>query len=79
MEGSKISADGGKGEDGTKYYTTPGGGGGGGTIIIISNTIKNNAVVSAAGGIAGERTWNRYQAAVDGEAGTITIKQLGAL
>lgn len=79
LEGSKISADGGKGEDGTKYYTTPGGGGGGGTIIIISNTIKNNAVVSAAGGIAGERTWNRYQAAADGEAGTITIKQLGAL
>lgn len=79
LEGSKISADGGKGEDGTKYYTSPGGGGGGGTIIIISNTIKNNAVVSAAGGIAGERTWNRYQAAVDGEAGTITIKQLGAL
>lgn len=79
LEGSKISADGGKGEDGTKYYTSPGGGGGGGTIIIISNTIKNNAVVSAAGGIAGERTWNPYQAAVDGEAGTITIKQLGAL
>ena len=79
LEGSKISADGGKGEDGTKYYTSPGGGGGGGTIIIISNTIKNNAVVSAAGGIAGERTWNRYQVAVDGEAGTITIKQLGAL
>lgn len=79
LEGSKISADGGKGEDGQNYYTAPGGGGGGGTIIIISNTIKNNAVVSAAGGIAGELTWNRYQAAVDGEAGTITIKQLGAL
>lgn len=79
LEGSKISADGGNGENGNRYYTAPGGGGGGGTIIIISNTIKNNAVVSAAGGIAGERTVNRYQAAVDGEAGTITIKQLGAL
>jgi len=75
LEGSKISADGGNGENGNRYYTTSGGGGGGGTIIIISNTIKNNAVVSAAGGIAG-RLWTP---AVDGEAGTITIKQLGAL
>lgn len=79
LEGSKISADGGNGENGQRYYTAPGGGGGGGTINIISITIKNSGAVSAAGGIAGELTWNRYQAAVDGEAGTITIKQLGAL
>lgn len=77
LEGSKISADGGKGEDGNYHYTAPGGGGGGGTINIISNTIKNSGAVSAAGGVAG--TWNRQTAAVDGEAGTITIKQLGAL
>ncbi len=79
LEGSKISADGGKGEDGFSHYTAPGGGGGGGTINIISNTIKNSGAVSAAGGVAGTKNWNRQTAAVDGEAGTITIKQLGAL
>ena len=79
LEGSKISADGGKGEDGVSHYTAPGGGGGGGTINIISNTIKNSGAVSAAGGVAGTKNWNRQTAAVDGEAGTITIKQLGAL
>lgn len=79
LEGSKISADGGNGENGNRYYTAPGGGGGGGTIIIISNTIKNNAVVSAAGGIAGAKDSNSQIAAANGEAGRITIKQLGAL
>lgn len=79
LEGSKISADGGNGENGNRYYTAPGGGGGGGTIIIISNTIKNNAVVSAAGGIAGAKGSNSQIAAANGEAGRITIKQLGAL
>lgn len=79
LEGSKISADGGNGENGNRAYTAPGGGGGGGTIIIISNTIKNNAVVSAAGGIAGAKGSNSQIAAANGEAGRITIKQLGAL
>lgn len=79
LEGSKISADGGNGENGNRYYTAPGGGGGGGTIIIISNTIKNNAVVSAAGGIAGAKGYNSQTAAANGEAGRITIKQLGVL
>lgn len=79
LDGSKISADGGKGEDGRGYNTAPGGGGGGGTINIISNTIKNSGAVRAAGGVAGTKNWNRQTAAVDGEAGTITIKQLGAL
>lgn len=82
LEGSKISADGGNGENGkngNRYYTAPGGGGGGGTIIIISNTIKNNAVVSAAGGIAGAKGSDSQIAAANGEAGRITIKQLGAL
>ena len=79
LEGSKIAADGGKGEDGNKYYTTPGGGGGGGTINIISTTIKNSGDVSAAGGIAGAKGYNAQTAAANGEAGRITIKQLGAL
>lgn len=79
LEGSKISADGGNGENGQKYYTAPGGGGGGGTINIISNTIKNSGTVSAACGIAGKNEWSSITAAADGEAGTITIKQLGAL
>ena len=79
LEGSKISADGGNGEKGDRYYTAPGGGGGGGTINIISTTIKNSGAVSAAGGIAGAIGDNTIIAAVDGEAGTITIKQLGAL
>lgn len=79
LEGSKISADGGNGENGNRYHTAPGGGGGGGTIIIISNTIKNNAVVSAAGGIAGAKGSNSQIAAANGKAGRITIKQLGAL
>lgn len=79
LEGSKISADGGNGEKGDRYYTAPGGGGGGGTINIISTTIKNSGAVSAAGGIAGAIGYKTIIAAVDGEAGTITIKQLGAL
>lgn len=79
LEGSKIAADGGKGEDGNKYYTTPGGGGGGGTINIISTTIKNSGDVSAAGGIAGAKGYHAQTAAANGEAGRITIKQLGVL
>lgn len=79
LEGSKISADGGNGENGERYYTAPGGGGGGGTINIISTTIKNSGAVSAAGGIAGAKGYKTIIDAVNGEAGTITIKQLGAL
>ena len=80
LEGGKISADGGNGQDGTQHYTAPGGGGGGGAITIISNIVKNSGDISAAGGIAGKLADNRLEiAAADGEAGTITIKQLGAL
>ena len=79
MEGSKIAANGGNGENGSSYHTAPGGGGGGGTINIISTTIKNSGDVSAAGGIAGAKGYNAQTAAANGEAGTITIKQLGAL
>lgn len=79
LEGSKIAANGGNGENGRSYYTAPGGGGGGGTINIISTTIKNSGDVSAAGGIAGAKGYNAQTAAANGEAGTITIKQLGAL
>lgn len=79
LEGSKIAANGGNGENGRIYHTAPGGGGGGGTINIISTTIKNSGDVSAAGGIAGAKGSNVQTAAANGEAGTITIKQLGAL
>lgn len=81
LEGGKISADGGNGQDGQQYYSAPGGGGGGGAITIISNIVKNSGDISAAGGIAGELIDDTGQgtAAADGEAGTITIKQLGAL
>lgn len=79
LEGSKIAANGGNGENGRSYYTAPGGGGGGGTINIISTTIKNSGDVSAAGGIAGAKSYNAQTAAANGEAGRITIKQLGAL
>lgn len=79
LEGSKIAANGGNGENGRSYHTAPGGGGGGGTINIISTTIKNSGDVSAAGGIAGAKGSNAQTAAANGEAGTITIKQLGAL
>ncbi len=81
LEGSKISADGGNGQDGRQHYTAPGGGGGGGAITIISNIVKNSGDVSAAGGIAGKLIDDTGLgiAAAGGEAGTITIKQLGAL
>jgi hypothetical protein len=80
LEGSKISAEGGNGQDGSDYNTVPGGGGGGGTINIISNSITNSGTVSANGGKAGKLEWTRrYAAAADGENGTILIKQLGAL
>lgn len=79
LEGSKIAADGGNGENGNLFHIAPGGGGGGGTINIISTTIKNSGDVSAAGGIAGAIGYHTITAAVDGEAGTILIKQLGAL
>ena len=79
LEGSKIAANGGNGENGKNLLIAPGGGGGGGTINIISTTIKNSGDVSAAGGIAGAKGNDKHTAAANGEAGTITIKQLGAL
>lgn len=80
LGGSKISADGGKGEDGTRYGDkAPGGGGGGGAVKIICDTIANEGNISTAGGRAGTKNTTSQTAAVDGEAGTITIKQLGAL
>lgn len=80
LEGSKIAADGGKGEDGNRYNTkAAGGGGGGGVVKIICDTITNSGNISVAGGIAGKKNASSQIAAADGEAGTITIKQLGAL
>lgn len=80
LGGSKISAEGGKGEDGARYSEkAPGGGGGGGAVKIICDTIANEGNISTAGGRAGTKNTTSQTAAVDGEAGTITIKQLGAL
>lgn len=81
LEGGKISADGGDGQDGRQHYVAPGGGGGGGAITIIGNIVKNSGDISVAGGIAGKLIDDTKLgiAAADGEAGTITIKQLGAL
>lgn len=80
LGGSKISAEGGKGEDGAwSNEKAPGGGGGGGAVKIICDTIANEGNISTAGGRAGTKNTTFQTAAVDGEAGTITIKQLGAL
>ena len=80
LEGSKIAADGGKGEDGDIYNTkAAGGGGGGGVVKIICDTITNSGNISVAGGIAGAKSYHYQIAAANGEAGRITIKQLGAL
>ena len=81
LEGGKLSADGGDGQDGRHHYVAPGGGGGGGAITIIGNIVKNSGDISVAGGIAGKLIDDTKLgiAAADGEAGTITIKQLGAL
>lgn len=80
LEGSKIAADGGKGEDGDRDNTkAAGGGGGGGVVKIICDTITNSGNISVAGGIAGAKSSNKQIAAANGEAGRITIKQLGAL
>lgn len=80
LEGSKIAADGGKGEDGNDYNTkAAGGGGGGGVVKIICDTITNSGNISVAGGIAGAKSYHYQIAAANGEAGRITIKQLGAL
>lgn len=80
LEGSKIAADGGKGEDGDIDNTkAAGGGGGGGVVKIICDTITNSGNISVAGGIAGAKRYHYQIAAANGEAGRITIKQLGAL
>lgn len=80
LEGSKIAADGGKGEDGDIGNTkAAGGGGGGGVVKIICDTITNSGNISVAGGIAGAKSYHYQIAAANGEAGRITIKQLGAL
>lgn len=80
LEGSKIAADGGKGENGDRDNTkAAGGGGGGGVVKIICDTITNSGNISVAGGIAGAKYYHYQTAAANGEAGRITIKQLGVL
>lgn len=75
-----VAADGGAGESGTTMYIPGGGGGGGGDISIIANVAIKSGSVTANGGSGGTVTSTRFvTAGADGEAGTITIKQLGAL
>lgn len=71
-----VTANGGAGESRTNWYE-PGGGGGGKISIVADVVIKSGSVTAngGSGGTAGERA----TAGADGEAGTILIKQLGAL
>ena len=78
LEGSKISADGGNGENGNRYYTSGGGGGGGGSISIVADVVIKSGGVTANGG-SGGTAGSDATAGANGEAGRITIKQLGAL
>ena len=78
LEGSKISADGGNGENGNRYYTSGGGGGGGGSISIVADVVIKSGGVTANSG-SGGTAGSDATAGANGEAGRITIKQLGAL
>lgn len=73
-----VTANGGAGESRTSWYEPGGGGGGGGSISIVADVVIKSGGVTANGGSGG--TAGSYATAgADGEAGTITIKQLGAL
>lgn len=73
-----VTANGGAGESRTSWYNPGGGGGGGGSISIVADVVIKSGGVTANGGSGG--TAGSYATAgADGEAGTITIKQLGAL
>lgn len=73
-----ITANGGAGESQTLRYEPGGGGGGGGSISIVANVVIKSGGVTANGG-SGGTAGSHATAGADGEAGTITIKQLGAL
>lgn len=73
-----VTANGGAGESRTSLYEPGGGGGGGGSISIVADVVIKSGGVTANGG-SGGTAGARATAGADGEAGTITIKQLGAL
>lgn len=73
-----VTANGGAGESRTNWHDPGGGGGGGGSISIVADVVIKSGVVTANGG-SGGTAGSRATAGADGEAGTITIKQLGAL
>ena len=54
------------------------GGGGGGSISIVADVVIKSGSVTANGG-SGGTAGKRATAGADGEAGAITIKQLGVL
>ncbi len=72
-----ITTNGGNGGDAYHHYSTGGGGGGGGTLAVIGCTVNNSGTLTANGGKGGSPGYEGNT--VDGEAGTIIIKQLGAL
>ena len=72
-----ITTNGGNGGNAYHHYSTGGGGGGGGSLAVIGCTVNNSGTLTANGGKGGSPGYEVN--AVDGEAGTITIKQLGAL
>nr|DAW34605.1 MAG TPA: hypothetical protein [Caudoviricetes sp.] len=73
-----VTANGGAGESRTNFYEPGGGGGGGGNISIVADVVIKSDNVTANGG-SGGTAGKRATAGADGEAGTILIKQLGAL
>lgn len=72
-----ITTNGGNGGDAYHHYSTGGGGGGGGSLAVIGCIVNNSGTLTANGGKGGSPGYEGNT--VDGEAGTITIKQLGAL
>lgn len=72
-----ITTNGGNGGDAYHHYSTGGGGGGGGTLAVIGCTVNNSGTLTANGGKGGSPGYEGNT--VDGEDGTIIIKQLGAL
>lgn len=72
-----ITTNGGNGGDAYHHYSTGGGGGGGGSLAVIGCTVNNSGTLTANGGKGGSPGYEGNTA--NGEAGTITIKQLGAL
>ena len=73
-----VTTNGGAGESRTSFYEPGGGGGGGGSISIVADVVIKSGSVTANGG-SGGTAGKRATAGADGEAGAITIKQLGVL